>query len=69
MFTILKYIFICDLFLLGNKLHDFVITVIAKDVCIDCSTWYLEKIVVLVYIGRRYIIMYFCCCFYCVMHN
>ena len=33
------------------------------------STWYLQKIVVLVYIGRTYIIMHFCCCFYCVMYN
>ena len=31
-FTILKYIFLYDVFIFGNKLYDFVIVVIAKDV-------------------------------------
>jgi hypothetical protein len=35
-YNIYIYIILCYLFLFGNKLYDFFITVIAKDVCIDC---------------------------------
>jgi len=60
-FIILQYIFLCNLF--PNLVINYMIILLLllQRVCVltVCSTLYLEKIVVLGYIGRTYIIMYF----------